>query len=40
MADSQLDGRDLEAARVDALIERLREGGAALVVYGEAGVGK
>src|SRR5258708_7651667 len=40
LADSQLVGRDVEAARVDALIERLREGGAALVVSGEAGVGK
>jgi DNA-binding CsgD family transcriptional regulator len=40
LADAQLVGRDVEAARVDTLIERLPEGGAALVVYGEAGVGK
>ena len=40
MADAQLVGRDVEAARVDTLIERLPEGGAALVVSGEAGVGK
>jgi DNA-binding CsgD family transcriptional regulator len=39
-ADAQLVGRDVEAARVDALIERLPEGGAAMVVSGEAGVGK
>ena len=40
VADAQLVGRDVEAARVDTLIERLPEGGAALVVSGEAGVGK
>ena len=40
LADAQLVGRDVEAARVDALIERLAEGGAALVVSGEPGVGK
>ena len=40
LADAQLVGRDVEAARVDTLIERLPEGGAALVVSGEAGVGK
>ena len=40
LADSQLVGRDVEAARLDAIIERLPEGGAALVVSGEAGVGK
>jgi DNA-binding CsgD family transcriptional regulator len=39
-ADALLVGRDVEVARVDALIERLPEGGAALVVSGEAGVGK
>ena len=39
LADAQLVGRDVEAARVDTLIERLPEGGAALVVSGEAGVG-
>ena len=39
-ADAQLVGRDVEASRVDALIERLPEGGASLVVSGEAGVGK
>jgi hypothetical protein len=38
--DSELVGRDVEAARVDAIIERLPGGGAALVVSGEAGVGK
>jgi len=37
---SELVGRDVEAARVDAIIERLPDGGAALVVSGEAGVGK
>ena len=40
MAASQLVGRDVEAARVDAVLERLAEGGAALLVSGEAGVGK
>ena len=40
MAASQLVGRDVETARVDAMLERLAEGGAALVVSGEAGVGK
>ena len=40
MAASQLVGRDVEAARVDAMLERLAEGGAALLVSGEAGVGK
>jgi DNA-binding CsgD family transcriptional regulator len=40
MADSQLIGRDVEAARVDAIIEHLREDGAVLVVSGDAGVGK
>jgi len=40
LAASQLVGRDVEAARVDAMLERLAEGGAALVVSGEAGVGK
>ena len=40
MAASQLIGRDVEAARVDAMLERLAEGGAALLVSGEAGVGK
>src|SRR3984957_12831044 len=39
-AETQLVGREVEAARVDTLIERLPEGGAALVVSGEAGVGK
>jgi DNA-binding CsgD family transcriptional regulator len=39
-ADTQLVGRDVEGARVVTLIERLAEGGAALVVSGEAGVGK
>jgi DNA-binding CsgD family transcriptional regulator len=40
LADSPLVGRDVEIARLDGLIERLPEGGAALVVSGEAGVGK
>ncbi len=40
MVDSQLVGRDVEAARLDGIIERLSEGGGALVVSGEAGVGK
>jgi DNA-binding CsgD family transcriptional regulator/tetratricopeptide (TPR) repeat protein len=40
LADSELVGRDVEAARVDAIFERLPEGGAALVVSGEPGVGK
>jgi DNA-binding CsgD family transcriptional regulator len=39
-SDSALIGRDVEAGRVDAIIERLPDGGAALVVSGEAGVGK
>src|SRR5690242_17376834 len=39
-AASQLVGRELEAARVDAMLEGLAEGGAALLVSGEAGVGK
>jgi DNA-binding CsgD family transcriptional regulator len=38
--DSELVGRDVEAARVDAIFERLSYGGAGLVVSGEAGVGK
>jgi DNA-binding CsgD family transcriptional regulator len=40
LADAQLIGRDGEVARVDAILERLPDGGAALVVYGEPGVGK
>ena len=40
MVDSQLVGRDIEVARVDAIIEGLPERGAALVVSGEPGVGK
>src|SRR3979490_2551277 len=40
LATSQLVGRDVEAARVDAVLERLAAGGAALLVSGEAGVGK
>ena len=39
-ADAQLVGREDEVARVDGLIERVPEGGAALVVSGETGVGK
>ena len=39
-ADSLLIGRDAEMARVNGIIERLPEGGAALVVSGETGVGK
>ncbi len=38
--ESALVGRDVEAARVDAIIEGLPERGAALVVSGEPGVGK
>ena len=33
-------GRDVEAARIDAIIDGLPEGGAAVVVSGEPGVGK
>jgi hypothetical protein len=40
VVDSQLVGRDLETRRVDAIVERLPAGGAALVLSGEAGVGK
>ena len=40
MVDSQLVGRDVEVALVDAIIEGLPERGAALVVSGEPGVGK
>src|SRR6266545_2742760 len=40
LADSELIGRDVESARIDALIDGLPEGGAALVVSGAAGVGK
>src|SRR5712691_10579032 len=40
VADSELIGRDIESARVDELIDRLPERGAALVVSGAAGVGK
>jgi AAA ATPase domain len=38
--DWDLVGRDVESSRVDAIIERLPEAGAALVVSGEPGVGK
>ncbi len=38
--ERELVGRDLESARVDAIIESLSERGAALVVSGEPGVGK
>jgi DNA-binding CsgD family transcriptional regulator len=38
--ESEMVGRGLEAGRVDAIIEGLTEGGAALVVSGEPGVGK
>ena len=40
MAASQLVGRDVETARVDTMLGRLAEGGEALLVSGEAGVGK
>ena len=40
MAPSQLVGRDVETARVDTMLGRLAEGGEALLVSGEAGVGK
>jgi DNA-binding CsgD family transcriptional regulator len=36
----ELVGRDVEAERIDAVLEGLAEGGAALVISGEAGVGK
>jgi DNA-binding CsgD family transcriptional regulator len=36
----ELVGRDVEAERIDAILEGLAEGGAALVISGEAGVGK
>jgi DNA-binding CsgD family transcriptional regulator len=39
-AGLELLGREHESRLVDALIDRLREGGAALVVRGEAGIGK
>jgi hypothetical protein len=38
--EPELVGRDFEAARVDGIIEGLPEGGAALVLSGEPGVGK
>src|SRR5438477_8104477 len=36
----ELIGRQAEAARLDALLDRLSEGGGALVIRGEAGIGK
>src|SRR6266699_2882029 len=39
-AGPELIGREHESGLVDALVDRLREGGAALVVRGEAGIGK
>ncbi len=36
----ELIGRDTEAARLDALLDRLPEEGGALVIRGEAGIGK
>ena len=38
--EPELVGRDVEAARVDAIIQGLPDRGAALVVSGEPGVGK
>ena len=37
---AQLIGREAEAARLDALLDRLPEGGGAIVIRGEAGIGK
>src|SRR2546427_7344825 len=39
MADTLI-GRQAEAARLDALLDRLSEGGGAIVIRGEAGIGK
>jgi DNA-binding CsgD family transcriptional regulator len=40
MMDSQLVGRDRELGMVEALVEQAQAGGGALVVRGEAGIGK
>jgi AAA ATPase domain len=37
---SGLIGRDVERARLDVVLDRLRQGGAGLVVRGEPGIGK
>src|SRR5689334_18188980 len=39
-ATSELIGRDGELARVDALLDRVRDRGGALVIRGEPGIGK
>jgi len=39
-ATGELIGRDDEVARVDALLDRVRDRGGALVIRGEAGIGK
>ena len=39
-ATSELIGRDEEVARVDALLDRVRDRGGALVIRGEPGIGK
>src|SRR5258708_13269497 len=40
VAGPELIEREQESAVLDALVDRLREGGGALVVRGEAGIGK
>jgi len=37
---AELIGREAEAARLDALLDRLPDGGGAIVIRGEAGIGK
>src|SRR5260370_8742603 len=39
-AGPELIERELESAVLDALVDRLRDGGGAVVVRGEAGIGK
>jgi predicted ATP-dependent serine protease len=39
-ATSELVGRSVEVARVDALLDRVRDHGGALVIGGEPGIGK
>jgi DNA-binding CsgD family transcriptional regulator len=40
VASSELVGREVEIARVEAVLDRVRNGGGALVIRGEAGIGK
>src|ERR1700739_301106 len=40
VASSELVGREVEIERVDAVLGHLRDGGGALVIRGEAGIGK